>query len=118
MLQARQELVNRLDSYQIKHPELLRDVVDFIQEKMMPVIKRYAVTGRATVNTEEALFHDPVALAILIDIYSERGFQAMVDIHRQEVPEKFDLETGLITTRQKRVYRMTVFFTGSKIRRG
>jgi adenylate kinase len=85
---------------------------------MMPVIKRYAVTGRATINTEEELFHDSVALAILIDIYSERGFQAMVDIHRQEIPEKFDLKTGVIMTRNKRVYRITVFFSGSKIRRG
>lgn len=118
VLQARQELVNRLDSYQVEHRDLLAKVVDFIQEKMMPVIKRYAVTGRATVNTEEVLFHDPVALAILIDIFSERGFQAMVDIHRQEIPERFDLQTGMIETRQKRVYRMTVFFSGSKIRRG
>ncbi|MFD2256720.1 nucleoside monophosphate kinase [Luteolibacter algae] len=118
VLQARQELVNRLDSYQVEYPELLLKVVDFIQEKMMPVIKRYAVTGRATINTEEPIFHDPVALAILIDIYSERGFQAMVDIHRQEIPERFDLQTGKIETRQKRVYRITVFFSGSKIRRG
>ncbi len=118
VLQARQDLVNRLDSYQVEHPVLLEKVVCFIQEKMMPVIKRYAVTGRATVNTEDNLFHDPLALAILIDIFSERGFQAMVDIHRQEIPERFDLTTGMIETRQKRVYRMTVFFSGSKIRRG
>ena len=118
VLQARQDLVNRLDSYQVEHPVLLEKVVSFIQEKMMPVIKRYAVTGRATVNTEDILFQDPLALAILIDIFSERGFQAMVDIHRQEIPERFDLKTGLIETRQKRVYRMTVFFSGSKIRRG
>lgn len=116
--QARQELVNRLDGYQIEHPVLLLKVVGFIQDKMMPVIKRYAVTGRATVNTEDSLFHDPVALAILIDIYSERGFQAMVDIHRQEIPERVDLDTGLISTRQKKVFRITIFFTGSKIRRG
>lgn len=116
--QARQELVNRLDGYQVEHRDSFVKVVDFIQEKMMPVIKRYAVTGRATINTEDGLFHDPVALAILIDVYSERGFQAMVDIHRQEIPEKVDLKTGLISTRQKRVYRITVFFTGSKIRRG
>jgi len=115
---ARQELVNRLDSYQFEHPELLVNVVNFIQERMMPVIKRYAVTGRATINTEDELFHNSVALAILIDIYSERGFQAMVDIHRQEIPEKFDLKTGAITTRTKRVFRITVFFSGSKIRRG
>ncbi|QTN34007.1 nucleoside monophosphate kinase [Akkermansiaceae bacterium] len=118
VVQARQELVNRLDSYQIEHRELFTSVVDFIQEKMMPVIKRYAVTGRATVNTEDALFHDPVALAILIDVYSERGFQAMVDIHRQEIPERVDLATGEISTRLKKVYRITIFFSGSKIRRG
>jgi adenylate kinase len=118
VLQARQELVNRLDSYQVEHPALLEKVVEFIQEKMMPVIKRYAVTGRATVNTEDTLFHNPIVLAILIDIYSERGFQAMVDIHRQEIPERFDLETGEITTRHKKVYRITIFFSGSKIRRG
>ncbi len=118
VIQARQDLVNRLDSYEVEHRDLLLKVVGFIQEKMMPVIRRYAVTGRATVNTEDTLFQKPVALAILIDIFSERGFQAMVDIHRQEIPEKFDLKTGEIFTRQKRVYRMTVFFTGSKIRRG
>ncbi len=118
VVQARQDLVNRLDSYQVEYPKLLVEVVDFIQDKMMPVIRRYAVTGRATVNTETTLFHNPIALAILIDIFSERGFQAMVDIHRQEIPERFDLETGKIETRQKKVYRMTVFFSGSKIRRG
>lgn len=118
VVKARQELVNRLDSYQVEHTEIFQKVVNFIQDKMMPVIKRYAVTGRATVNTEEPLFHDPVAVAILIDVYSERGFQAMVDIHRVEIPEKVDLNTGIISTREKKVYRMTIFFTGSKIRRG
>jgi adenylate kinase len=118
VLQARQELVNRLDGYQVEHADLLQSVVGFVQEKMMPVIKRYAVTGRATINTEDILFHDPLAVAMLIDIFSERGFQAMVDIHRLEIPEKVDLASGEITTRHKRVYRMTVFFSGSKIRRG
>jgi len=118
VLQARQELVNRLDGYQIQYPELVQSVVDFIQEKMMPIIKRYAVSGRAMINTEEALFEDPLAIAILIDIYSERGFRASVDIHRQEIPERFDLVTGRIETREKRVYRITILFAGSKIRRG
>ncbi len=115
---ARQELVNRLDSYQVEHPQKLQAVVDFIQGKMMPIIKRYAVSGRAMINTEETLFEDAVAIAILIDIFSERGFRASVDIHHQEIPERFDLATGAITTRTKRVYRMTIFFNGSKIRRG
>jgi adenylate kinase len=116
--QARQELVNRLDGYQIDCPHLLQNVVSFIQEKMMPIIKRYAVSGRAMINTEEAMFIDPLAIAILIDIYSERGFRASVDIHRVEIPERFDLATGKIETREKRIYRITILFAGSKIRRG
>ena len=115
---ARQELVNRLDGYQVEHPELLQAVVDFIQEKMMPIIKRYAVSGRAMINTEDTHFEDPVAIAILIDIFSERGFRASVDIHHQEIPVRFDLKTGLIETRRKRVYRITILFSGSTIRRG
>ena len=115
---ARQELVNRLDSYQVEHPELMHQVVDFIQSKMMPIVKRYAVSGRAMVNTEETLFGNPTAIAILIDIFSERGFRANVDIHVQEIPERFDLLTGKIETRGKRVYRIMVLFHGSKIRRG
>ncbi len=115
---ARQELVNRLDSYQVEHPQLLQAVVDFIQDKMMPIVKRYAVSGRAMINTEEPLFKNPTAIAILIDIYSERGFRANVDIHRVEIPDRFDLATGRIETREKRVFRISVLFTGSKIRRG
>ncbi len=118
VMQARQDLVNRLDGYQVERPELLNSVVDFIQGKMMPIIKRYAVSGRAMINTEDLLFEDPVAIAILIDVFSERGFRASVDIHRQEIPERFDLVTGKIETREKRVYRMTILFDGSKIRRG
>jgi adenylate kinase len=118
VLQARQELVNRLDSYQIECRDLLHSVIDFIQGKMMPIIKRYAISGRAMINTEDALFEDPVAIAILIDVFSERGFRASVDIHRQEIPTRFDLTTGKIETREKRVCRMIILFDGSKIRRG
>lgn len=115
---ARQELVNRLDGYQVEHPQIVQEVVEFIQVKMMPTIKRYAVSGRAMINTENSIFNNSLAIAILIDIFSERGFRASVDIHRQEVPERFDLVTGKIETRTKRVYRIMVLFNGSKIRRG
>jgi adenylate kinase len=41
-----------------------------------------------------------------------------VDIHRIEVPEKFDVATGLITCRMKKVFRIQLRFQGSEIRRG
>jgi adenylate kinase len=118
VVHARQELVKRLDEYAFDHPELLAKVVEFIARKVMPIVLRHAISGIATVNTEDALLDDPVALAILIDVFSERGFHATVDLHRIEVPDTFDPATGKITCRVKKVFRLSIRFQGSEIRRG
>jgi adenylate kinase len=118
VVHARQELVKRLDEYAFEHAELLSKVVDFIARKVMPIVLRHAISGIASVNTEEPLLDDPVAMAILIDVFSERGFHATVDLHRIEVPDTFDAATGKITCRVKKVYRLSIRFQGSEIRRG
>jgi len=115
---ARQDLVRRLDSYKVQNPEVLQAVVEFIEQKMMPIILRHAISGRADINSEDALFHDPEALAMLIDVFSERGFHATVDLHRVEIPDRFDLQTGEIRSRLKKVFRFGIRFKGSQIRRG
>ena len=46
------------------------------------------------------------------------GFHAVVDQHRIEIPESFDLATGRILTRMKKVWRVSIRFEGSEIRRG
>ena len=61
---------------------------------MMPIVLRHAISGVAQINTEDPVLDDPLALAMLIDVFSERGYHAVVDIHRVDVPERFDLETG------------------------
>jgi adenylate kinase len=118
VLHARQELVKRLDSYEFGHAELFQQVVAFIEKKMMPIIKRHAISGLAHINSEDPLLDDPLVLAMLIDIFSERGYHAVVDVHRLDVPEKVDAATGQITARVKKVYRLRVQFPGSEIRRG
>jgi adenylate kinase len=55
---------------------------------------------------------------MLIDIFSERGYHAVVDLHRIEVPDRVDLSTGAIKCRVKKVYRIQIRFQGSEIRRG
>jgi adenylate kinase len=117
-IHARQELVKRLDSYEFGQPELFAQVVTFIARKIMPIVTRHSISGAALVNTEDPLLTDPTALAMLIDIFSERGFHAVVDIHRIEVPEKVDLQTGAISCRVKKVFRIQIRFPGSEIRRG
>lgn len=115
---ARQELVRRLDSYELEHNELFVKIVDLIRDRFVPIITRHALSGRAHVNTEEEIFQDPLAISMLIDVFSERGFHAVVDKHIREVPERFDLATGEIHTRTKYVYRIVIFFKPSEIRRG
>ena len=118
IVHARQELVRRLDSYELEHTELFARVVVFIEKKVIPIVLRHAISGFALVNTEEPVLDDPLALAMLIDIFSERGYHAVVDLHRIEVPESIDLETGKIHCRVKKVYRVQIRFHGSEIRRG
>ena len=118
VIHARQEMVKRLDSYELEHGALFAKVVVFIEQKIIPVVLRHAISGTTHINAEEKVLDDPLALAMLIDVFSERGYHAAVDIHRIEIPDRVDLETGKITCRTKKVYRIMIRFQGSEIRRG
>jgi adenylate kinase len=118
IVHARQEMVKRLDSYELEHGALFASVVSFIEKKMMPIVLRHAISGIAHINSEDPILDDPLALAMLIDVFSERGYHAVVDIHRVDVPERVDLHTGAIECRIKKVYRIQIRFPGSEIRRG
>lgn len=118
IVHARQELVRRLDSYELEHAELFNNVAGFIERKIVPIVIRHAISGTALVNTEDTTLEDPLALAMLIDIFSERGYHAAVDLHRIEIPEHVDLATGAVRCRTKKVFRIQIRFTGSEIRRG
>lgn len=118
VVHARQELVKRLDSYQEQEAELFGQVVTQVSEKIMPIVLRHAISGYAIVNSEDAVLDHPLASAMLLDIFSERGYHATVDIQREEIPDKIDPKTFKIQTRFKKVFRIHVRFSGSEIRRG
>jgi len=117
-IHARQDLVDRLDSYEQHHKKLFKDVIEVINREFMPIIIRHAISGMAVVNTENAIFNDPDALMMLIDIFSERGYHATIDINREDIPESIDPKTYKIHLRTKRIYRVRIQFKGSEIRRG
>lgn len=114
---ARQELVNRLDTYETEHAELFSKVVDDIRDYFLPVIERHAVSGMALVNTDNELYSEDKAIPMLIDVFSERGYHAIVDVRKDLVPERIDLQTGEIINGVKRVYRIRVNFGGADIRK-
>lgn len=115
---ARQELVKRMDSYELEHKELFHAVIRLLQDRFIPIVKRHAIPGLAIVNSEDPLFDDPLALAMVIDIFAERGYHAVANVQRAEIPASVDLKTGQITCSTKRIYRFQIRFAGSRIRRG
>lgn len=116
-LHARQELVKRLDSYELNHTDLFVQVVELIRTKFMPIVTRHALSGRANVNSEAPILKDPLALAMLIDTFSERGYHAVIDKRLQETPVNVEKD-GLIKSVRKTVFRIHIRFLGSSIRRG
>jgi adenylate kinase len=118
VVHGRQELVKRLDSYELEHPQLLGQIVELVSSKFMPIITRHALSGRAHVNSADPIFNEPLAIPMLIDIFSERGYHAVVDKTIQQIPERVDLSTGEIKFRTNAVYRIQILFEASKIRRG
>ena len=115
---ARQELVERLETYEEEHKPLFENVVRLIEEKMIPVVQAHGITGHTRINSEDHLLDDPLALRMMIDVFSERGFHATVDVHKMDVPERVNPETWEIICRTKRVYRIEVRYQPSEIRRG
>ncbi|MEM6365743.1 MAG: nucleoside monophosphate kinase, partial [Planctomycetota bacterium] len=115
---ARRDLVKRLDEYEYDHRAVFHQVVNLVETKLVPIIVRHAISGRAAVSSEDELLDNPLALQMLIDIFSERGYHAVVDLRRRAIPERMNLETGEIRCRQQKVYRIAIYFKGSEIRRG
>jgi adenylate kinase len=113
---ARQDLVRRLDEYEVERRETFGQVIEFIETKMMPIVVRHAVSGVANINSEDVLFQDPIALAMLIDVFSERGFHATVDVTRVCVPLSIDLQSGKIFSEEKKVFRFNIRFRSGQVR--
>lgn len=110
------EIVRRLDGYEVEHPQTFSQVVEFIEVRMMPIVVRHAISGVANINSEDPLFDDPAALAMLIDIFSERGFHTSVDVTRIAVPVRFDLQSGEIFSQARKVFKFNVRFRSAEIR--
>ncbi len=114
---ARQNLVSRLDSYEQYNTVMFAEIVKLIDEKFMPIIMRHSISGRAVINSEDRIFADPNALSMLIDIFSERGYHAIVDVRKLQIPVRFDPQTYRIELLEKRVYTFTINFQVTQIRR-
>ncbi len=115
---ARQELIQRLESYTSEHGELFENVVQIIKDEFFPIISRHGISGKSYINSEEQIFDEPLAIAMVIDVFSERGYHMVVDQRRYAIPTHIDLKTGVIEHDKIKVWRFIVKFSPSSIRRG
>ena len=118
VVSARQRLVERLEGYQREHASLFHEVVGLIDREFVPVILVQAVTGFVKFTSDNPLFANQRALAMLVDILNERGYRALALVEEREVPSFFDPVTNEITCTVKMRYHFEVRFEGTRIRRG
>ncbi|CAE7929672.1 unnamed protein product, partial [Symbiodinium sp. KB8] len=84
---ARQKMVQRLNSYAREHHDIMRMVVDLLKQDFMHILQRQALAGRAIIRSNSSLLENPVAINIVLDVLSERGYSVTLDVVRFQVPQ-------------------------------
>eukprot|EP00817_Percolomonadidae_sp_ATCC50343_P000509 CAMPEP_0117426570 /NCGR_PEP_ID=MMETSP0758-20121206/6640_1 /TAXON_ID=63605 /ORGANISM="Percolomonas cosmopolitus, Strain AE-1 (ATCC 50343)" /LENGTH=528 /DNA_ID=CAMNT_0005211783 /DNA_START=237 /DNA_END=1820 /DNA_ORIENTATION=- len=103
IVNARQNLIQRLDNYQLNHPDLFHEIINIIQSQFMHILRRQALTGVAIIRSENPLFSHPEALNILLDILTERGYTVILDYERRMIPHRINPDTHRIEFEIRRI---------------
>ena len=115
---ARQQLVERLESYERDSTELFHRVIELIETEFVPALRLHAMTGLAKLTSDSEFFADPLVMAMLVDILNERGYRTCATVEMREVPSHVEPATHTIVTVRKPRYLFEMRFEGSRIRRG
>ena len=114
---ARHQLVRRLDKYQREHSTLFNKVIDALNSEFFSIIKRQALSGNVIIRTENPAFFEELAIDMALDLLSERGYRVVLDYLRHTVPRKIDINTGsVIEFGTKNVLVFNISFPPPKIR--
>jgi len=103
-LHAKQQLVRRLDTYQMFQKPLFAEAIDFINRDIIPVVKRHSIAGRATLRSENLQCTNPLFIDIVLDILSERGYHVIFDYKDTDTPDSVNSKTWKIYFIRKRVF--------------
>ncbi|MBA3708620.1 MAG: nucleoside monophosphate kinase, partial [Planctomycetes bacterium] len=94
VLNARQHLVRRLDSYQRDQEALFKRVIAVIDQEIMPVVLIHGITGLAKITTENEIFANQLAMNMLIDVMNERGYRVTGTVEARDIPARIDPATN------------------------
>ncbi len=114
---VRHNLVKRLDNYQHRHADLFSKAVDLIETQMVPLIHRHAAAGHAKIRLDNKLLHKEMAIDMVMDVLTERGYSVTAECREQVVPMRIDPETHNIINKTRRISFFEVRFHAPSIRR-
>ncbi|ETO10359.1 adenylate kinase, partial [Reticulomyxa filosa] len=115
---ARLQLVQRLDTYEKNHKSLFDQVIATIIREKRKRKALFKKIGQAIIRTENPIFfrEEGLALRMVLDLLSERGYRVVLDYLKDKHPEKVDPSTGVISFSIRKVLVFHVSFPPPKIR--
>lgn len=114
---VRHNLVKRLDNYQHRHADLFSKAIDLIETQIVPLIQRHEAAGRASIRLENKLLENEIAIDMVVDVLTERGYSITAECKEQIVPMRIDPETHSIINETRRIWVFLVRFHAPSIRR-
>jgi adenylate kinase family enzyme len=114
---ARQRLVFRLDSYCKRHSKMFTEVISLIDSEVLPLLKKCSLAGHAEYKTRHPLLlGNTLAIEMLIDVLSDRGFSVGHAIEDRVVPRRIDLKSGQILSDLEEVHSFRITFDKENVR--
>ncbi|KJE91520.1 adenylate kinase [Capsaspora owczarzaki ATCC 30864] len=115
-INARQQLVRRLDTYQATNNETFVECIKLIDREFMPLIRRSAFSGSVLIRSENPRLGDSAMVDMILDVMAERGFSTQFDVKVLERPIRVDPATMEIVVASKTYYNLFIKFPGAKLR--
>ena len=114
---VRHNLVKRLDNFQHRHTDLFTKAINLIETQMVPIIRRHAAAGRANIRLENKFLDKEMAIDMVVDVLTERGYSITAECKELIVPMRVDPETHSIINTTRRIWIFEVRFHAPSIRR-
>ncbi|CAG8541506.1 4796_t:CDS:10, partial [Scutellospora calospora] len=92
-IHARQDLISRLEHYQDTEPQLFIKAIEFVDNNVIPMVQRHAISGQALIRTTSHQLENQHLVDMIMDVLSERGYHVMFDYRVRETPVKINPDT-------------------------
>ncbi|CAG8480846.1 14948_t:CDS:10 [Gigaspora rosea] len=109
-IHARQDLISRLEHYQDLESELFMKAIEFVDNNVIPMVQRHAISGQALIRTTSHELENQHLVNMIMDVLSERGYHVMFDDRVRETPVRVNPDTWEIILEKRHDYMFSVRF--------